>query len=172
MFWHLNCVSYLDVVCGTWGEVSEQDLWYVQVLSHLCEGGVGIRTHLLVPTGGNHHHHHLPNQEHNVANWGTPRRFTYYLNDYLSTILRHSSRTCIEYLHFMLPPLHIRRKFCTTSFSSKCGFTNLIHWKKLILSGLFTVELRHQNIISLQLYVLYYIWIKKKKSYRIFFWFQ
>lgn len=48
-----NCVSYLDVVSWTWGEVSEQGLWYVQVLSHLCEGGIGVGTHLLVPTGRN-----------------------------------------------------------------------------------------------------------------------
>lgn len=43
--------SYLNVVCRTWGEVSQQRLWYVQVLSHLCEGGIWVRTHLLVPTG-------------------------------------------------------------------------------------------------------------------------
>lgn len=43
--------SYLDVVCRTWGEVGQQRLWYVQVLIHLCEGGIWVRTHLLVPTG-------------------------------------------------------------------------------------------------------------------------
>lgn len=43
--------SYLYVVCRTWGEVSQQRLWYVQVLIHLCEGGIWVRTHLLVPTG-------------------------------------------------------------------------------------------------------------------------
>lgn len=43
--------SYLNVVCRTWGEVSQQRLWYVQVLCHLREGGIWVRTHLLVPTG-------------------------------------------------------------------------------------------------------------------------
>lgn len=42
---------YLNVVCRPWGEVSQQRLWYVQVLCHLREGGVRVRTHLLVPTG-------------------------------------------------------------------------------------------------------------------------
>lgn len=50
-FWIAGCVSYLNVVRRTWGEVSEQGLRYVQVLGHLCEGGIGVRTHLLVPTG-------------------------------------------------------------------------------------------------------------------------
>lgn len=47
----LNFGPYLNVVCRTWGEVSQQCLWYVQVLCHLCEGGIWVRTHLLVPTG-------------------------------------------------------------------------------------------------------------------------
>lgn len=47
----INFGSYLNVVCRTWGEVSQQRLWYVQVLCHLREGGIWVRTHLLVPTG-------------------------------------------------------------------------------------------------------------------------
>lgn len=46
----INFESYLNVVCRTWGEVSQQRLWYVQVLCHLREGGIWVRTHFLVPT--------------------------------------------------------------------------------------------------------------------------
>lgn len=47
----VRCASHLYVVRRTRGEVSEQGLRDVQVLGHLCEGGIGVRTHLLVPTG-------------------------------------------------------------------------------------------------------------------------
>lgn len=47
----MNFESYLNVVCRTWGEVSQQRLRYVQVLCNLREGGIGVRTHLFVPTG-------------------------------------------------------------------------------------------------------------------------
>lgn len=47
----INFGFYLNVVCRTWGEVCQQRLWYVQVLCHLREGGIWVRTHLLVPTG-------------------------------------------------------------------------------------------------------------------------
>lgn len=47
----LNPISYLYVVRRAWGKVCEQCLWYVQVLGHLCEGGIRVRTHLLIPAG-------------------------------------------------------------------------------------------------------------------------
>lgn len=51
--WILNGMTYLNVVCRTWGEVREQGLRDIQVLGHLCEGRIGVGTHLLVPTGRN-----------------------------------------------------------------------------------------------------------------------
>lgn len=44
-------VHYLNVISGTGGEVGEKSLRYVQMLGHLREDGIGVRTHLLVPTG-------------------------------------------------------------------------------------------------------------------------
>lgn len=58
----INFESCLNVVCRTWGEVSQQRLWYVHVLCHLRKGGIWVRTHLLVPTGmqDTFHGHCLP----------------------------------------------------------------------------------------------------------------
>lgn len=47
----MNGQSDLNVVCRAGGEVSQQRLWDVQVLCHLREGGIRVRTHLLVPMG-------------------------------------------------------------------------------------------------------------------------